>query len=217
MARVFFRAASIGAASMAIMAFACPAIAQSVKASDEDNKLENTIRTDIQSALTAFDNGDYRDARLYLSAASDKTSRLELTRITQAVAAAADTFTVADASQFTLTGSSTLNFERFLEDRETAQQIFKDAKGNIVKVRVFGEEDDLKDFKFIADDDAMLAKGEIELAEMRGEPALKKRTGDGGLSVLMMSEEDHALIEIEGDSEEAVMRLIEQLESKQTQ
>ena len=59
----------------------------------------------------------------------------------------------------------------------------------------------------------MLEKGKLELAEMRGEQAIKRRGEDGELSVLMMSEKDHALIEIEGASEETVMAFIDELES----
>lgn len=47
--------------------------------------------------------------------------------------------------------------------------------GKVVTMHVFGEENDLKDFMFIKDDPAMLTKGGIELAEMAGETALKKR------------------------------------------
>ena len=72
---------------------------------------------------------------------------------------------------------------------------------------------DLNDFTFIAADSAMLEKGEIEVAEMRGETALKSRKDDGSLSVIMMSKADHALIEVEGDDEDAVMAFIGELEA----
>ena len=177
-----------------------------------EQSLAESVSEDIKAANDAINGYDYRLASEHLSAAAANANRLELRRVASAVAKAAPAFKPENVN-FALAASSTLTFENFLQSRETAEQIYRDDDGNIVTVRVFGGDDSLKDFMFIADDPAMRDKAGLELVEMRGEPAIKRRGDDGELSVLMMSEKDHALIEIDGDSEAAVMKLIEQLEA----
>ena len=106
-----------------------------------------------------------------------------------------------------------MQFDNIINDSKAFERIFKDENGRVVTVRVFGEDNDLDDFMFIASDTAKLSKGKIEVAEMNGAQALKNKQDDGSLSVLMMSEDDHALIEIEGDDETTVMAFIEELEN----
>ncbi|MHA7872755.1 MAG: hypothetical protein ACX939_10425, partial [Hyphococcus sp.] len=147
-----------------------------------------------------------------LRAAGANASRLSLMSLSQNLAASAPSFR-ADDSQFALTNSSTLEFENLLRSTNAYERRFRNDEGEVVTVRVFGGERDLKDFMFIAGDRAMLDKNNIEVAEMRGEQALKSRKDDGSLSVIMMSEEDHALIEIEGGDADAVMAFIGELEA----
>ena len=176
------------------------------------SSLEESVRADAAAALTALESGDFRSASLYLKTAGDNANRLSLQSVAKKIQVATPTFE-GDAAEFTLAGSSTIEFENLLSASNTFEQRFKDERGNVVTVRVFGEDNDLKDFMFIASDEAMLEKGKIEVAEMRGETALKRKNSDGGLSVLMMSEEDHALVEVQGDSEDAVMAFISELEA----
>jgi len=172
--------------------------------------LDDTIKSDIEAALTAVEAKDFRGAALHLNTAAENASRIELQRIAQNLAARAPLFDTEDV-RFALTNSATLTFEEFLRDRSTLERRFKDNKGRVVTVRIFGEERDMKEFVAIADDSAMLRKEGLELVEMAGAPAIKNR--NDGLSVLMMSETDHALVEVTGDDEDAVMAFIEQLES----
>ena len=173
---------------------------------------ETSIRESVASALLALDEGDYGAAKLQLSEAADQANRLDLQSIAQRVSAAAQTIT-PDASTFALAVSSTLNFDNFLKDKEAVEQLLRDPEGNIVRLRVFTGDRDLQAFMAAVKDTEMLRSKGIELAEMRGAPALKSRRADGALSVLMMSDEDHALIELDGDSDAVVMTLIEQLET----
>ncbi|MEL6323447.1 MAG: hypothetical protein AAFY84_04950 [Pseudomonadota bacterium] len=199
-----FSVALIGASLLASAAFA--------QSSTINKSLEDSTRASIEDAIAALNTGDFRTAHVHLATATDSANRLELRRVAAEIAGDVGTFK-ADVPKFALAGSSTLTFEQFLKSRETTEQIFRDPNGNIVTVRVFGEDQDLKDFMFIKDDTKMLDKAKLEVVEMRGEPAIKRRGEDGSLSVLMMSDEDHALIEIDGESEAAVMALIEQLEA----
>lgn len=177
--------------------------------------IERSVRDDAAAALAALDTGDYAQATTHLRAASLSASRLSVQKVAERITLETPSFN-ADASQFTLARSSTVQFENFLRNGDSYERIFRNSDGKVVTMRVFGEENDLKDFMFIKDDPAMLTKGGIELAEMAGETALKKRGTDGSLSVIMMSEDDHALIEVAGDDEAAVMAFIDDLENAKT-
>ncbi|MEO0399127.1 MAG: hypothetical protein AAF224_06835 [Pseudomonadota bacterium] len=175
--------------------------------------LAASARADLEAAGAALDAEDYRLAKEKLNAAADIATRLDLQAIARRVAQANPVFS-SESVRFALAASSTVTFEDFLKDRRTAEQIVKDEEGNIVRIRVFGEERDLSDFMFIVEDKSMVAEKGLELVEMAGEPALKRRGENGSLSVLMMSSADHALVELEGTSEAAVMAVIEQLEPR---
>lgn len=178
--------------------------------------IENEIRADIAAASSALNDDDFASATQLLRTATAKASRLSLNEVSDRVAGLTPTFKPENAN-FALARSSTIAFDRFLNNGETAERIFKDDTGRIVTVRVFGEERDLSDFMFIKDDTAMIEKGGLEVAEMMGEPAIKKRGPNGELSVLIMSEKDQALIEIEGDDADAVMAFIGEIENPKEQ
>jgi len=174
--------------------------------------IEASIRDDASAALAALESNDYYEVASLLRSASTNATRLSARLVTEKLSIAAPSFSTED-SRFALAQSSTIEFENLINSGNAYERRFKDLEGRVVTVRVFGEEEDLQDFMFISNDQAMLEKGEIEVAEMRGEQALKNRKEDGSLSVLMMSEEDHALIEIEGPDEESVMAFIGELEA----
>ena len=176
--------------------------------------IEASIRDDASAALAALesDNYDYYKVASLLRSAATNATRLSARAVTEKISASTPSFNTED-SRFALAQSSTLEFENLINSGDTYERRFTDLEGRVVTVRVFGDDKNFKDFMFIANDTAMLKKGEIEVAEMRGEQALKSRKEDGSLSVLMMSEEDHALIEIEGPDEEAVMAFIGELEA----
>ena len=183
-----------------------PAAAQETAAS-----LDKTLRTEAAAARASLDSGDYEKAALHFEAARDAAKRLSLQGVLARVSKASPAFT-AEASRFVLAASSTLEFEKLLKDREAVETRFINPEGMVVVVRAFGGEDDMAAFQFIADDPAMLKKAALEKAAMPGGPALKRRTADGGLSVLIMSPKDHALIEVEGASEADVMAVVEAME-----
>ncbi|MEM8937567.1 MAG: hypothetical protein AAGC77_14305 [Pseudomonadota bacterium] len=197
---------------LSVATIASPTFAQSSYTSPISQTLENTVRDDVASALSALDTGDFYGAAADLRNAADFANRLNLQRVAADVARVSDGFTSEDA-RFALAASTTVNFENFLNNRGAVERIFKDDKGNVVRVKVFGDDADLQQFSIIAADTAMLDKNGLEREIMLGEPAIKNRGVDGSLSVLMMSEEDHALIEIDGASEAAVMAVIEQIEN----
>lgn len=206
--------AKIAAASLAVSFFPIAAMAQtqpSVQAIAAES-LEQQIRDDAAAALAALDAGDVQLATTHLRTAETAANRLSLQMLTQNLANVTPSFQSED-SRFALARSSTVLFEDYLNNASTYERRFRDADGNVVTVRVFGEDNALDDFMFIANDAAMIEKGSLELAEMRGETAIKRKGDDGSLSVLMMSEGDHALIEVEGDSDEAVMKFINELET----
>ncbi|MEO1135539.1 MAG: hypothetical protein AAFW68_02875 [Pseudomonadota bacterium] len=203
----FVLAPALIAAPLAAFAQAVPSVTEISAQS-----IERSVRDDAAAALAALDTGDYAQATTHLRAASLGASRLSVQKVAERITLETPSFNT-DASQFTLARSSTVQFENFLRNGDSYERIFKNQNGKVVTVRVFGEEDDLKDFMFIKDDPAMRTKGGIELAEMAGETALKKRGTDGSLSVIMMSEDDHALIEVVGDDEATVMAFIDDLEN----
>ncbi len=204
------------AIALAAFALASPALAQNPPdaTSVAFASIEASVESDLKKALAALESDDYAGATQLLRTASANANRLSLRAVTQKIAGVAPSFKPEDAN-FVLAQSSTLAFEDFLNRRDTVERRFEDDKGRIVTVRVFGEARDLSDFMFIKDDQAMLDKGGLEVAEMRGEPAIKRRGDNGELSVLMMSDGDDALIEVEGDSEDAVMAFIGDIEKNE--
>ncbi|MGF1543720.1 MAG: hypothetical protein ACFB00_04325 [Parvularculaceae bacterium] len=200
---------SLAAFAFVVLAGAVPAVAQS---SAQSGALSKAVRKDAAAALAALDKNDFSSAVERFEAAADAARKLQLQRVVRDVSAATTSYR-ADGERLALAASSTLSFERFIRDRPVAEQILRDDKGDVVKLRVFGEGRDFEDFMFIAEDDDTLEQAGLERAVMAGEPALKKRGPNGQLSVLMMSEKDHALIEIEGDSEEAVMAVVSEIEA----
>lgn len=174
--------------------------------------LEASVASEAEAAIAAINSNDLQSASALLQSASANANRLALRVLTQNLAAATPSFTAEDAI-IAATQSSTVNLGDFLSNRDVLERNFATAAGESVTVRVFGGDDDLDDFVTLAQDDAMVKKAGLETAEMRGETALKKRGQEGALSVLMMSEDDHALIEVEGASEETVMKFIGELEA----
>lgn len=183
-----------------------PAAAQETAAT-----LGATLRNESDAARASVASGDYEKAALHFEAARDAAKRLSLQDALARVSLASPALT-AESSRFVLATSSTLKFEKLLKDREAVETRFINPEGMVVIVRAFGGEDDMATFQFIADDPAMLKKASLEKAAMPGGPALKRRTADGGLSVLIMSPKDHALIEVEGASEADVMAVVEAME-----
>lgn len=199
--------------AIAVSSLALIAAAQAQPSASEISigSIESSVQADVQSALAAIDANEYDQAALLLRTAGANANRLSLQTLTQKIAGATPSFEPENAN-FVLAQSSTVAFEGLFNRRDTVERRFRDDQGRVVTVRVFDEGRDFADFMFIKDDTAMLEKGGLEVAEMRGEPAIKKRAPDGALSVLMMSEKDHALIEVEGEDEDAVMAFIGDLE-----
>ena len=173
--------------------------------------IESQVESDVTAAVSALNSDDFDRAAQLLRAASANADRLLLQNLTQKIANATPSFSPEDAN-FVLATSSTVGVEGLFARRETVEREFRDEDGRLVTVRVFDENRDLADFDFIKEDTAMLAKDGLEVVSMRGEPAIKRRGDDGALSVLMMSSDDHALIEVEGGDEGSVMAFIEELE-----
>jgi hypothetical protein len=177
------------------------------------DNLAKALKEEAAAANGAVAAGDYAAAALHFEAAQAAARHLSLQGVLARVSKASPAFT-AEQSRFVLATSSTLQFEKLLKDRNAAETRFINPEGKVVIVRAFGGEDDMADFKFVADDPAMLKMASLEKAQMPGGPALKRRTANGGLSVLIMSPEDHALIEIEGASEADVMAVVDAMEGK---
>ncbi len=173
--------------------------------------LQSSAISDTQAALDALQAGDFSLAATRLELASQNASRLKIRNITQKLAGAVPKIS-ANEFKYALAGSSTLSFDAFVAAKNTGETSFTDDQGRTVTVRIFSDEASINSFMAAAHDPAMIAKESVELAEMSGAPALKRRDEDGALSVLLMSESDHALIEIESASEDAVMAVIEDLE-----
>ena len=170
-----------------LIAFCIPSIAlagdQPNVTSTVSNSLEESVRSDTAAAIAALEKGDYRDAAHYLQTAGDNANRLSLQSVAQEIQLATQTFQSQDTA-FALASSSTIEFEEFLKDSDTLERRFKDADGNVVTVRIFGEDSDLADFKTLAADTKMLKKNNIETAEMMGDTALKRKGEDDSLSVI---------------------------------
>ena len=173
--------------------------------------IENRIEADLADALMALQENDYTKANDLIRTASLQSGRLAQYRLSSELANTVSSFQ-AENPQFALTSSSTLAFDSLIDPRETLERRFIDDKGKVVTVRVFGEDRDLSNFQFIADKPRALADNGLERAVMRGEPAIKKASKEGGLSVIMMSEDDHALIEVEGEQIDTVMAFIADVE-----
>ena len=198
------------AASSLLLASA--AFAQPNAADVAFHSIEDRVQKDVELALEALETDNYDEAAQLLRTAGANANRLSLQSLTEKLANAAPSFQPENAN-FVLAQSSTIALENLFNRRDTVERRFRDDDGRIVTVRVFGDARDLSDFQFIANDQAMLEKGGLEVAEMRGEPAIKRRGDEGALSVLMMSEKDHAVIEVEGEDEDAVMAFIGDLEN----
>lgn len=202
----------LGVAAMCLLSPAIASAQQPPTAKEVvTNSIAGSVEEDTQAALAALEKGEYREAALLLKSAGDGADRLSLQAVADSIHAATPTFQ-GDDTRFVLANSSTVALDDLLKNTNALERRYTDKDGNPVTVRVFGDETAMQDFKTIKDDTAMLEKAEIQVAQMRGEPALKRKTADGGLSVLMMSEQDHALIELEGD-EETVMSFINELEN----
>lgn len=199
------------AITAASLSLAATAYAQPTASDVSFASIENRVQSDVSAALKALDADEFDRAAQLLRTAGANANRLSLQSLTQKIAGATPSFSPEDAN-FVLAQSSTVAFADLFNRRDTVERRFRDDEGHIVTVRVFDEGRDFADFMFIKDDPAMLKKGGLEVAEMRGEPAIKKRGEDGALSVLMMSKKNHALIEVEGDNEDAVMAFIGDLE-----
>lgn len=193
---------------LALALMTAPAAAQ-----ETASGLAAKLRNESDAARESTTAGDYAAAALHLEAARDAANRLALQNVVRNVAKASPAFTAED-SRFVLATSSTLQFEKFLKDRDAVETRFINPEGKVVVVRAFGAEEDMRDFQFIADDPAMLKKASLEKASMPGGPALKRRSADGGLSVLIMSQKDHALIEVVGETEADVMAVVDAMEGK---
>ena len=170
------------------------------------------IDRETAAANAAIAVGDYATAALHFDAAREAAARQSLQDIARRVAEISP-LKQEQEPRFALAASSTLQFDHFLKDRETVETRFKNPEGKVVVVRVFGAEDDMEDFMFVADSPALIKQAALEKAEMAGGPALKRKREDGGLSVLMMSKKDHALVEVEGESEADVMAIVDKLET----
>ncbi len=183
-------------------------------ASDEAARsVATSIRNDADAALDALAAGDFAAAALHFEAAREASSQLSLQDVARRVSAAAPAFQ-SEEPRFALATSSTLQFDKFLKDRKAVETRFKNAEGKIVTVRIFAHEGDMREFLAIVDNPAAIRQAALEKAAMPGGPALKRKRADGGLSVLMMSEKDHALIEVEGGSEADVMAVVDAMEAK---
>lgn len=187
-------------------------LSSSAAAQETAGALADSVKSQSDAASEAVAAGDYATAALHFESARAAANRLALQDVVRRVAKSSPDFS-AEESRFVLATSSTLEFERLLKNRNAVETRFINPEGKVVVVRAFGEEDDMRDFMFIAADPAKLKQAALEKAAMPGGPALKRKTANGGLSVLMMSEKDHALIEIEGASEADVMAVVEGMEA----
>ena len=173
--------------------------------------LESSIHQDSALAIAALEKGDFQSASLYFQTASSNANRLSLQSVAQKIQLKTPSF-ASNTPQFVLTNSSTIALAGLLQESNALESRFKDEDGNVVTVRLFSDDQALEDFMTISSDETILKKANIETAEMMGEAALKAKGEDNELSVLMMSEKDHALVEVSGDSDSAVMAFIKDLE-----
>ncbi|MEM8771766.1 MAG: hypothetical protein AAGD92_08965 [Pseudomonadota bacterium] len=176
-----------------------------------DESLQASAVRDAEAALKALKDGNYTQAATRLEFAAQNANQLKIRNISSRLSSKAPRIDASDI-KFALAGSSTLSFDAFQAINNAAETTYTDDKGRTVKVRIFSDEDAIKAFESASADTAMLQKAGVETATMAGATAIKRRGDNGELSVLMMSEADHALIEIEGESEESVMELVEKLE-----
>jgi hypothetical protein len=211
--RQLFLEVFVKAAILALAVSSAALVGHEAAAKGPTEALETSLKEEAAAANGALADGDYAAAALHFEAAQAAAKRLSLQGVLARVSKASPAFT-AEQSRFVLATSSTLQFERLLKDRNAAETRFINPEGKVVIVRAFGGEDDMADFKFVADDPAMLKRASLEKAQMPGGPALKRRTANGGLSVLIMSPDDHALIEVEGASEADVMAVVDAMEGK---
>ena len=174
----------------------------------------NAAINDTELALAALKSGDYQVASRHLEFAATQTAQLNIRSIANRLAAAAPAISAEDI-KFANAGSSVLSFDTFEALSRGAETTHTDEKGRTVTVRIFSSDAALEAFSTAADDKNSMEKNNLQFAMMGDEPAIKKRGTDGSFSVVMMSEKDHALIEIEGMDEASVMTLVETLEQGQ--
>ncbi len=179
-----------------------------------DNSVNSSAISDTKAALIALEAGDYQSASSLLNQASQIANQLNLKSISNNFVAAAPGFNISDA-RFALSNPELLTFEDFINANNVIEATAANQDGQEVTIRVITDEAAMAAFENItADTNKTKAKG-VEVAQMRGEPALKTKGADGSLSVVIMSKEDHALIAVEGDSEANVMALIDAIEKDQ--
>ncbi len=194
-------------AAAALFATAAPA-----QTTSTDSSLKSTAIDDVEAALGALRAGDFAEASSRLELAQRNASRLNLRKISNDLAAAAPDFRF-EAPKFALSRSATLQFDEITAARNVAESLAVGPDGSSVALRVIVDEDAMEKFGEAANDEAMLEAEQLERVEMAGAPAVKRRGEDGSLSILIMSEKDQALIEVDGDEEESVMALVEALEN----
>ncbi|MEM1193421.1 MAG: hypothetical protein AAGH42_08535 [Pseudomonadota bacterium] len=204
--------ALVGLATMLVFPSAI-SVAQSVDEGEEitNRSFESAAINDLEQALSALKNGDYQKASTYLQFASAQTDRLKLRKIA-AKFASADVGVNFDDIKYAINDSAILNLENFASLDNAFETSHTDEKGRVVTIRVLSNGTALDSFMRLSGDKTQLETVNLESVVMAGEPAIKKRGHDGSLSVVMMSESDHALIEIEGQDEDAVMALVEKQE-----
>jgi len=201
--------ALVGVAAMSLIPSAM-SVAQTVTDSQKiaNQSFENAAISDLEVALIALRGGDYQKASTYLQFASAQTNRLKLRAIATKFAST-DEEVNYDNIKYSIADSAVLNFDNFASLDNAFETRRTDAKGRTVTVRVLSNGTALDSFMKLSEDQAQLEKANLEAVMMAGEPAIKKRKEDGSLSVVIMSEADHALIEIDGQDEDSVMALIE--------
>ena len=174
--------------------------------------LRDAALEDARAAVAALEQGSFQDAASQLQTAAKTANQLHLRAVSNKLAVAAPSFDVAD-TRFALAQSARVTLEDFIKAQNVLETTATAADGSTITVRVIGDEDAMKAFVKTAENEKMAQEADLELAQMLGEPALKRKGADGSLTVATMSEADHALIEIEGDSEDAVMSFINEIES----
>ncbi|MEL7487522.1 MAG: hypothetical protein AAGJ87_09950 [Pseudomonadota bacterium] len=142
--------------------------------------------------------------------AEDDYQRLQA--IAATVAARAPSWDAQD-SQFALAATAQVTLEAFIAAENVVETTAATTTGERVTIRVIGDEEAMTAFAETTADPAKVKQASLEAAEMAGAPALKRRGEDGSLTVAVMSEKDHALIEIEGDDPDAVMAFIGEFEA----
>lgn len=167
-----------------------------------------TLTEAVLESVAAVELTNTRLARETVTLASRKAYEEEQRRISANLAARVSAFDLMTAD-YQLVRSSTLDLGPWAQAREAYEQTYTDGQGHVVTVRVFGEDDDMNTFLALAADDDLLSKHSLRLVDGHDHPMVKRDTMTASLSVLAMSEADHALIEVTGDNEAAVMAFVD--------